>query len=666
MSEQLQINIGADTKALETGLQRAVDAIDNFDKEVKDASGELKQFGKAADQVAVSSTNIESKLKPAQDSFTGLGKSIDNAESRLKKLPQTSGQATLALGNLGRIASDAPFGFIAISNNIEPLIQSLQGLGKTSGGIGGTLKALGRSLAGPGGLLLGFSLVSSAVTVAVQKYGSLGNAINALFGSQDELVKLTRDAADSYAKFNKELKTTADIQGQAASSVQGEISKVKTLASIVTDQTKSYNERNSALKALQEINKTYFGDIDLEKTKLSTLTTAVDDYTKSLIQSAVTKGFESEIGRVSVELDKQQRVLDKLKPAVESSTAALDKFNATQTTSAQRAKEFNAQQGGNLGESVRIAKKAYDDQNKVVEELKRQVLELNDGINGSVKAYNAIVAPAQAAAEAQKKKEEADKKGAEAAKKNNAELKRQAELEAKRIAKLDARLANAATLVPVVGIGFKIDEKNLADNFNRLKAAYDDGLKQFKSIGDRIIATIPKLPTDFKIIPPQAFTDAAAQAEQLRTKLQETVGTVIQGFDTLIAPAIDSVFNSIQNGTSVIEGLKTSLKGLLIQLAANAAKALILSAALKFIPGAGAVTTGGLFGAGGGLSSGILGTLLGGGGIPRLSGAAAPTFSANTAFTGGLQLGGQVVFTQRGADLVGVLNSSNARIGRVG
>ncbi len=136
MSEQLQINIGADTKGLETGLQRATAAVETFDKNVK-------------------------------------------------KTVSSSGQATLALSNLGRVASDAPFGFIAIANNIEPLVQSLQSLGRQSGGLGGTLKALGASLAGPGGLLLGFSLVSSAVTVAVQKYGSLGNAINALFGSQD-------------------------------------------------------------------------------------------------------------------------------------------------------------------------------------------------------------------------------------------------------------------------------------------------------------------------------------------------------------------------------------------------------------------------------------------------------------------------------------------------
>jgi len=653
MSEQLQINIGADTKALETGLQRAVDAIDNFDKEVKDASGELKQFGKVADQVAVSSTNIESKLKPAQDGFTGLGKSIDNAESRLKKLPQTSGQATLALGNLGRIASDAPFGFIAISNNIEPLIQSLQSLGRQSGGLGGTLKALGSSLVGPGGLLLGFSLVSSAITVAVQKYGSLGNAINALFGSQDELVKLTRDAADSYAKFNKELKTTADIQGQAASSVQGEISKVKTLATIVTDQTKSYNERNSALKALQEINKTYFGDIDEEGVKLGKLTTAVEAYTQATIQAAVTKGFESEIGRVSVELDKQQRVLDKLIPRLGQAAAAQRAQSQALPGLAQAAEQSR------IGSAAADATNAYIEQNQVVQDLRKQLVELNAGINTSINRYNGLIAPAQAAAEAQKKKEEADKKAAEAAKKNNAELKRQAELEAKRIAKLDARLANAATLVPVVGIGFKIDEKNLADNFNRLKAAYDDGLKKFGSVGERILATAPKLPADFQIIPPEAIQRAVAEAEKLKKALNDTISIAEQGFNTIVGPAIDSVFGAIESGQSVFKALGQTIKQLVLDLikatVKAAAFALIISAATG-----GTVSFGSAFKAGLGFSG------AGGGGGLKIGGAAAPTFGGGGAFTGGLQLAGQVVFTQRGTDLVGVLNNQNARINRVG
>jgi hypothetical protein len=44
MSDQLQINIGADTKGLETGLQKAVSAIDNFDKEVQSSAKDLQKF----------------------------------------------------------------------------------------------------------------------------------------------------------------------------------------------------------------------------------------------------------------------------------------------------------------------------------------------------------------------------------------------------------------------------------------------------------------------------------------------------------------------------------------------------------------------------------------------------------------------------------------------
>jgi len=435
--------------------------------------------------------------------------------------------------------------------------------------------------------------------------------------------------------------------------VQGEISKVKTLATIVTDQTKSYNERNSALKALQEINKTYFGDIDEEGVKLGKLTTAVEAYTQATIQAAVTKGFESEIGRVSVELDKQQRVLDKLIPRLGQAAVAQRAQSQALPGLAQAAAQSQA------GSAAVDATNAYIEQNQVVQDLRKQLVELNAGINTSINRYNGLIAPTQAAAEAQKKKEEADKKAAEAAKKNNAELKRQEELEAKRIARLDARLANAATLVPVVGIGFKIDEKNLADNFNRLKAAYDDGLKKFGSVGERILATAPKLPADFQIIPPEAIQRAVAEAEKLKKALNDTISIAEQGFNTIVGPAIDSVFGAIESGQSVFKALGQTIKQLVLDLITATVKAAAFALIISAATG-GTVSFGSAFKAGLGFSS------VGGGGGFKIGGAAAPTFGGGGAFTGGLQLAGQVVFTQRGTDLVGVLNNHNARINRVG
>jgi hypothetical protein len=618
MSDQLQINIGADTKGLETGLQKAVSAIDNFDKEVQSSAKDLQKFSQYLPNIAVPPNTF----KAAEDGLKGLGSAVNETGNKLKGLPSQSGQATLALSNLGRVASDAPFGFIAIANNIEPLVQSLQSLGKTSGGIGGTLKALGASLIGPGGLLLGFSLVSSAITVAVQKYGSLGNAINAIFGRQDALVKQTADAAKSYEKFNQQLKTAADIQGAAAGSTAGEAAKVQALAKIVQDQTKTYSERNTALKELQSINKTYFGDIDLEKGKLDKLTTSVEAYTQATIQSAITKAFESEIGATTVELDRQQRVLDKLRPAYEATSAAIRGTSKALPGLAQAQEQFT------LGNAAVTAGNAFKEQETAVNALKERIKELNSGINSSVEAYNKLLAPQQAAAEAAKLKAEQDKKAADAATKQ-------------------------AAAQGVVNTKLR--------EYNDLVARQEKFKARLQTV-DFVPPELPEItiPAKISAIVPQSTIDSFdAFAEEQRKALDTSTLQLYAGiFSDTLAPAIDAAFGALANGTSAIDAIKNSLKGLLAQLAANAAKALLFKAALSFIPGLG---TAGAIGGGGILQSLLGGNLLGG-----IGGAAAPRFTGTSALSGGLQLAGQVVFTQRGTDLVGVLNSSNARIGRVG
>ena len=591
---QLQINIGADTRNLEQGLQRATAEVEAFDKSVK-------------------------------------------------KTTASSGKAGLALSNLGRVASDAPFGFIAIQNNIEPLLQSFQSLSKESGGAGGALKALGKSLVGPTGLLLGFSLVSSAITVAIQKYGSLGAAINAIFGQTDTLNKEVLDAAKSYEKFNEQLKNTQSIQGQAAASTQGEISRVQALAGIVSNQTRSYNERNNALNELQKINKTYFGDIDLEGDKLATLTSRVEDYTRANVQAAISKAFESEIAATSVELSKQERVLGKLVTRLGETATAQNKVSQTLPGIAQAAEQSR------VGSAAINATEAYIQQNTTVNELRGRIKELNDELNKSVNSYNSITAPINAANEAQRKKAEQDKKEAEAAARLTAELNRQAEARRKSLAAILAEAGQRQTLD--FTSFFDLDEGAARAKYSKLFAPVQSAFEE------ALAPSRGQLARDIQIVPSASVQQAISSLNTVR----ENVQLVSNSFSTFLAPAIDSAFSALANGTSVIDAVKNSLKGLLAQLAANAAKALLLKAALSFVPGAGALAGGGGAGIGG-----LLSGLLGGGGFGRLAGAAAPTFSGVGGFGGGLQLAGQVVFRQRGADLVGVLNTQNGRINRVG
>jgi hypothetical protein len=629
MSDALQVGISVDVSDLEAGIKRAIAAVNSFENEIKDTSKEVSQFAKTTEQVAFASGLIPTKFKAAEDGIAAFGKKIDEAETKLKKLPASSGQATLALSNLGRVASDAPFGFIAIANNIEPLVQSLQSLGKTSGGIGGTLKALGASLIGPGGLLLGFSLVSSAITVAVQKYGSLGNAINAIFGRQDALVKQTADAAKSYEKFNQQLKESSDIQASASGSAQGEISRVNALAAIVQDQTKSYNERNQALKDLQSISKTYFGNIDIEKGKLGELTTAVANYTQATIQSAITKGFESEIGAVNVELNKQINLLAKLKERLDDARRAPQRIVGAAATVDTR--------------DIIAAEQAFNAQAKVVKDLESRTKELNTAIGESINRYNSIVAPVTAANDATAKQAATDKVATKQISAKTAAITKE---NAARAERLKLLLAEAGQIQTVdTNASFPALSKAILDSFKTSSSDFTEAIK----------TSTGRLGRDFTIIPPESIQAAIDNVNRLKLAGLQAG----EAFASFVSPAIDSVFNAIENGESAIKALGRSIKQLVVDLI----KATLKAAAFALIISA---ASGGTISFGTAFRGALQFGGTGGGGGLNIGRAAAPSFGGVGGFGGGLQLAGQVVFTQRGTDLVGVLNSSNARINRVG
>lgn len=557
MADQLQIIIGADTAPLQQGLNAATKAVDAFDKNVK-------------------------------------------------KTVTSSGQATLALSNLGRVASDAPFGFIAIANNIEPLIQSFQSLGKTSGGIGQTLKALGASLIGPGGLLLGFSLVSSAVTVAVQKYGSLGNAVDALFGNYSELDKQVQEADKSFKKFGETVQTTTQIQQSAAGNAQGEIARVQALSRIISDSNRSYNERNTALKELKRVNKDYFGDLDLEATKIGELQTRIQDYSRSIIAQATTKAFADQIAATTVEFTKQRAVLIAL-------TKDFDAQVKAQAKGLQQGIPGIGQAAAQaqLGSAVIEANGRLGEQNARVKELRDQLALFRKAINESVNAYVVLNSTLPETATNESNVTNELKKGNEEIKSRLTLLQRQVQLAA--LPTPQARQIDS----PV------IDTEAAIESLRRVEAAsnaiFDGQRKQVASI-----------------------TDA---------------------FNNLLAPSIDAVFSALATGQNAFRALGDSLKQLVIQLVATVIKAAALAAIISAV-------TGTPFNVAfkGTLSSsqqlGNLSALTGGG---RIGGAAAPSFPRGTAFSGGgMQLAGNVTFVQRGPDLVGVLNQGNARINRVG
>ncbi len=153
-------------------------------------------------QVQANVTNAVNGLNDLNKTLAATNTAaVKTGTAGMNALAKGSGQATAALTNFSRVASDAPFGLIGIANNIEPLVQSFVTLRKETGTTGGAFKALGASLAGGGGLILGISLLTSALQFAQLGFSRWGASAtkakedsDKLKQAQDQLIETTTTA----------------------------------------------------------------------------------------------------------------------------------------------------------------------------------------------------------------------------------------------------------------------------------------------------------------------------------------------------------------------------------------------------------------------------------------------------------------------------------------
>lgn len=356
MSNILSAKIEVTAPGVEQTFNSVAGGADRAEKSISKLSQQVTKFGGG---VAAFKPNLEAM----KNAFGFLPPALEKTSNALQKLPQVSNQASLSLLNLGRVAQDAPFGFLGIANNLNPLLESFQRLRATTGTNVAAFKALGSSLLGAGGIGFALSAVSSLLLVFGDR----------LFGGG----KKAKETADALKEL---IKPIEDIGSAAGAEVEGSIAKVNALSSAVLDQTNSYKERNNALNQLKDINKSYFGDLSVETAALGLLKTRVDEYTQAIINQAVIKSFSEEIGKVAVELVKQEK-------ALKQAADELDKFEKI------KAKAKGTIPGTALPvispEGIKGVIDATDNlnaQTKVVTTLKTQMSDLKEAINQAVDA----------------------------------------------------------------------------------------------------------------------------------------------------------------------------------------------------------------------------------------------------------------------------------------
>jgi len=549
-----------------------------------------------------------------------------------KQIQDFSKQSRIALTSLSLVAQDLPFGFIGIQNNLPGVIQGFNGLRRETGSTLGAIKSLGSAMLGPSGLFFAFSAVTAAITFAVQKYGSLSAAIDAIFGKTTTLSLLYARTSKSLEEYNKNLVTNNEIVAQSKGSVSGQVEIVKTLAGVVLNLNESEKKRLAALQELKELDKDRFENYNLQAESLSALTAEVDKYTESLIANAVVEQFKDQVAASSIELNKQKNLLREISKGLPEATKKRKQFQET-----FGAEIFDPATGARISvaDDLDEITTSINKQQEVVDGLQKNYDDLSESLKDAVTEALKFVKIKPPKPE----KSEFDKyRGI--------------------ISEFDYLSSGEVTtdvnkILNTVLANIRLNSINADDSLRLILGAQrrrrQEAEKELRTGFKKIPGKAPE------ILPGSAALESFQNLEKLKKRFAET--TLILN-ETFFSPLSDLFTNFFDTGKFAFEefgkAVLTAIKSLVAKIIATGIISLLANI---LVPGSGTIGATAA-GAGAGRFGRNLVSLLGFGNV------ASPSFAG----VGGGQLGfgGSVSLTLRGSDLVGALNRTNTTISRVG
>ena len=301
---------GADVTQFNASIAEVTKEIKKLKDALKTATGaEIPKLNAEISALQTSLKNLKSVGTPAAEAF--------------EKVASGSNKASNALTDVSRIAQDLPFGLIGIQNNIPTLVQSFGSLATQSGGVIAALKAMGSALIGPAGILLAFSVVTSVVTGLITSYGSLGAALDSLFGKTNLLAKAQKE-------YNKELSAT--IGSTATESLE-----IGILTKTLLDLDKPLKDRQAAYIELKKISPDVLAGITEESIATGKYTDILLGNVNAIQSLIFLKAKEAALSALINKNVAEQTALELERPAL------IAKLTAAQNAySAARQKGFDA------------------------------------------------------------------------------------------------------------------------------------------------------------------------------------------------------------------------------------------------------------------------------------------------------------------------------------
>lgn len=589
----------------------------------------------------------EGEIAEINQQLDGLATKLAKANSvsfdKNGQITQSAGKARQAITSLSLVAQDLPFGFIAIQNNLPAVLQTFTELESKNNGLKATLKELGSALIGPAGIFLAFSAVTSAVTFAIKEYGSLGNAVDALFGKLSKFNTLYMRTAEGLAEYNKNLRSNEEIIGKASGSQQGLISKISALSEVVIDVTQSENDRKKALQELQEIDKERFKNFDIEKGKYAGIEGAVNSLTKSILAKAQADAFAQQFSLASVQFEQQKTATD----------AALKDLQEFEKKFPGARKE--------LEKYIKLNKDAFEPSapNSRVAQLQDLELELLNQQNTLkltgeewIRLNNLAKLYTKTANSLSTIKPPPDDKAVKKVKEYKEEL--QGVIPLFDLLLPSKEQFNFDFLKDFFGPNFikqlKESQRVLNNTQNVLKKFREEsGQPNLPSAGPVFIPSYESEKENLRL------KELAKEFEDARVVLEEV----------FFAPLSDLFQNFFDTGKFAFEEFGKSILNTIKSIVSKIIATGIINLLANMLNPLGGIASAAFGGAATGAGGGILGAFKAAfNSILGIGKVANPNFGGVQG--GGMQLAGEVVFRQRGSDLIGVINRTNGTINRVG
>jgi hypothetical protein len=277
MAEKLSVEIGAEIAGLEKGLKKA--------------NKDISKFGTTANK-----------------SLSNVGKTTTNAGKGFKSLNKNVKGSVPAMTSFSQVIQDAPFGIRGVANNIQQLTMQMGHLSANAGGTKNALKAMLGTLAGPAGILLIVSIVTSLMV-------SFGDSMFKSTTEAEKLKKAQDKLTESLKKYEESLASVQKTELDGSKTAVKRLTELSLLTKQLDDTTLSEGKRLAALNELKKIYPSYFANISKEVALTKGLGDEHEALTKVLTNNSRAEAAEKEIN-----------TLEKLRLALESRLGTEDKI----------------------------------------------------------------------------------------------------------------------------------------------------------------------------------------------------------------------------------------------------------------------------------------------------------------------------------------------------